>query len=238
MKSSCGTESKTSCSTDNAAPFTLFELEWEKNALEPHVSFQTMDFHHCKHHRAYVNKANELIKGSGLEGLPLEKALVESFKKGPGPLYNNLGQTYNHNIFWQSMTPKGGGAPSGPLADKIKEAFGSVDSFKEKFCAAGVGQFASGWVWLVSSSCGGQLEIVTTSNAGCPLTDGKIPLLVCDVWEHAYYLDYQNRRPDFLKVFVDHLCNWKFAEKQYACCGKGDSSGSCSTGKAKTGSCG
>ena len=191
--------------------FSLPALPYDKNALEPHISANTFDFHHGKHHKAYVDKANELVKGTPLENMPLEQAVVESRKQGVGPLFNNIGQIYNHNIFWLSMTPNGGGAPTGACADKIKNDFGSVESFKEQFVNAGIGQFG-GWVWLVSNN--GKLEIVKTANAETPLTDGKKPLLVCDVWEHAYYLDFQNRRADFLKVFIEKLANWNFANEQ------------------------
>ena len=192
--------------------FSLPALPYDKNALEPHISANTFDFHLGKHHKAYVDKANELVKGTPLENMPLEQAVVESRKQGVGPLFNNIGQIYNHNIFWLSMTPNGGGAPTGACADKIKNDFGSVESFKEQFVNAGIGQFGSGWVWLVSNN--GKLEIVKTANAETPLTDGKKPLLVCDVWEHAYYLDFQNRRADFLKVFIEKLANWNFANEQ------------------------
>lgn len=192
--------------------FTLPALPYAQTALEPHMSAKTFEFHYGKHHKAYVDKANELAKGTALEGMDLEKAVVESRKQGVGPLFNNIGQIYNHNTFWLSMTPNGGGAPSGELAQKINDSFGTLDAFKEQFVAAGVGQFGSGWVWLVSN--GGKLEIVKTANAETPLTDGKTPLLVCDVWEHAYYLDFQNRRADFLKVFIEKLVNWKFAADQ------------------------
>lgn len=199
--------------SDDKPTFVLPSLPYPSNALEPHISSKTFDFHHGKHHKAYVDKANELVKGTPIEGLSLEKAVVESRKQGIGPLFNNIAQIYNHNLFWESMTPNGGGTPAaGVLLDKINEAFGSFDKFKEQFVAAGIGQFGSGWVWLVDN--GGKLEIVKTGNAETPITDGKCPLLVCDVWEHAYYLDYQNRRADFLKVFVEKLANWGFAEKQ------------------------
>jgi superoxide dismutase, Fe-Mn family len=189
--------------------FMLPDLPWPKNALEPHISAKTFDYHHGKHHKAYVDKANELVIGTGLEGKTLEEVIIEAKKKNLGPLFNNAAQIYNHNLFWESMAPNGGGTPPQPLLDKINESFGSFDKFKEQFVAAGVGQFGSGWVWLVES--GGKLEIVKTPNAETPLTDGKKPLLVCDVWEHAYYLDYQNRRADFLKVFVEKLANWQYA---------------------------
>lgn len=191
--------------------FTLPSLPYAPNALEPHISAKTFEYHHGKHHKAYVDKANELVKGTPLEGAELEKAVIESKKQG-GPLFNNIGQIYNHNLFWLSMTPGGGGTAPTPLLEEINKAFGSFDAFKEQFVNAGLGQFGSGWVWLVSNN--GKLEIVKTSNADTPLTDGKCPLLVCDVWEHAYYLDYQNKRADFLKVFVEKLVNWKFAVQQ------------------------
>lgn len=192
--------------------FILPQLPYDKTALEPHISAKTFEFHHGKHHKAYVDKANELVKGTALEGMALEKAVIEARKQGAGPLFNNIGQIYNHNLFWLSMLPNGGGTPSAALLDKITAAFGSFDAFKEQFVNAGIGQFGSGWVWLVSNN--GKIEIVKTANAETPLTDGKLPLLVCDVWEHAYYLDYQNRRADFLKVFVEKLANWKFAAEQ------------------------
>ena len=196
-----------------AMTFSLPQLPYEKNALEPHISTQTFDFHYGKHHKAYVDKANDLVKGTALEGKPLEEAVVAAKKEG-GPVFNNIGQIYNHNIFWLSMSPNGGGAPAGDLAEKINASFGSLDKFKEEFVAAGMGQFGSGWVWLVAN--GDKLEIAKTANAETPLTEGKQPLLVCDVWEHAYYLDYQNRRADFLKDFVDKLVNWEFAAEQLA----------------------
>lgn len=189
--------------------FSLPNLPYAATALEPHISARTFEFHHGKHHKAYVDKANELVKGTALEGMPLEQAVIESHKQGIGPLFNNIGQIYNHNLFWDSMTPNGGGEAPAPLLDEITKSFGSFDSFKEQFVNAGIGQFGSGWVWLVANA--GKLEIVKTANAETPLTDGKNPLLVCDVWEHAYYLDYQNRRADFLKVFIEKLANWQFA---------------------------
>lgn len=196
------------------AQFVLPALPYAKDALEPHISANTFDYHYGKHHKAYVDKANELIVGTGLEGKTLVEVIIESKKKGLGPLFNNAAQIFNHNVFWESMKPNGGGAPTGPLLNKINEAFGSFDKFKEQFVAAGIGQFGSGWVWLVES--GGKLEIVKSANAETPLTDGKKILMVCDVWEHAYYLDYQNRRADFVKVFVEKLANWDYASANLA----------------------
>jgi Fe-Mn family superoxide dismutase len=189
--------------------FVLPDLPYAKDALAPHISAQTFDFHYGKHHKAYVDKANELVKGTDLEKASLVEAVVESRKQGVGPLFNNIGQIYNHNLFWESMSPQGGGEPKDVLAEEIKKAFGDVNTFKEQFVQAGVSQFGSGWAWLVFNN--GKLEIAKTANAETPLTEGKKPLLVCDVWEHAYYLDYQNRRMDFVKVFVDKLINWDCA---------------------------
>ena len=191
----------------------LPDLPFGKDALEPHMSANTLDFHHGKHHNAYVVKGNELLADAGLSADSLEE-LVKEAKKAGGPLFNNVGQHYNHSFFWNCLSPNGGGAPSGDIAAKIDAAFGSYDDFKKEFVAGGVGQFGSGWVWLVAD--GGDLKIVKTANADTPLTDGQTPLLVADVWEHAYYLDFQNRRPDFLSCFLDNLVNWDFANENLA----------------------
>ncbi len=188
--------------------FTLPPLPYEKDALLPHMSPETFDYHHGKHHQAYINVANELLPGSGLEGLSLEDALL----KAKGKLFNQLGQHYNHSLFWESMSPTGGEhAMPATLADKIETDFGGYDSFHATFIAKGTGQFGSGWVWLVLNNESKKLEVVGTANADCPLTDNKTPLLVCDVWEHAYYIDYRNARPQFLTVFLDSLANWENA---------------------------
>ncbi len=194
---------------ENMDIFTLPTLPFAKDALEPHMSAETFDFHHAKHHNAYVGKANELIIGTGLENLSLEEIVKAAKTKEMGALFNNVGQHYNHSFFWNCLSPNGGGIPTGAIADKINTAFGSFDSFKTEFINAGIGQFGSGWVWLVDNN--GTLEIVKTANADTPITDGMKPLLVCDVWEHAYYIDFQNRRPDFLASFLDNLVNWEFA---------------------------
>jgi Fe-Mn family superoxide dismutase len=196
--------------------FELPALPYEKNALEPHMSANTFDFHHGKHHNTYVVNLNKLLEGSPLEGKSLEDIITatagDASKAG---MFNNAAQVWNHTFFWNSMSPNGGGAPTGDLAAKIDEAFGSLDGFKEKFKEAGATQFGSGWAWLVVGD-GGKLEIVKTPNAENPMTQGKTPLLTCDVWEHAYYLDYQNRRPDFLAAFLDNLVNWDFAAENLA----------------------
>jgi|TARA_B110000971_G_C19862192_1_gene432155 Fe-Mn family superoxide dismutase len=188
----------------------LPELPFAKDALEPHMSANTLDFHHGKHHNAYVVKGNELLGAAGISGDSLED-LVKATVAGGGPLFNNVGQCYNHTFFWNSLSPNGGGEPNGAIAAKIAEDFGSVDAFKAEFIAGGVGQFGSGWVWLAAD--GGKLKIVKTANAASPLTDGMTPILVADLWEHAYYLDFQNRRPDFLASFLDNLVNWDFANE-------------------------
>lgn len=191
----------------------LPELPFAKDALEPHMSANTLDFHHGKHHNAYVVKGNELLADAGVTGDSLEELVMATVAAG-GPLFNNVGQCYNHTFFWNSLSPNGGGEPTGAIAAKITEDFGSFDAFKAEFVAGGVGQFGSGWVWLAAD--GGKLKIVKTANAATPLTDGMTPILVADVWEHAYYLDFQNRRPDFLASYLDNLVNWDFANENLA----------------------
>ena len=191
----------------------LPELPFAKDALAPHMSADTLDFHHGKHHNAYVVKGNELLEGAGLEAGSLEQLVMQAAKAGGG-LFNNVGQHYNHSFFWNSISPNGGGQPTGSVADAINASFGSYENFKAEFVGAGVGQFGSGWVWLAAE--GETLKIVKTANADTPLTEGLRPILVCDVWEHAYYLDFQNRRPDFLSSFLDNLVNWEFANQNLA----------------------
>jgi Fe-Mn family superoxide dismutase len=187
-------------------PFTLPELPYSKDALAPHISAETLEFHHGKHHNAYVTKLNGLLEGTPNQG----KSLEELIKTTEGGVFNNAAQVWNHTFYWNSMSPKGGGAPSGKAADAINKTWGSFDKFKEAFTAAAMNQFGSGWAWLVKS--GDKLEIVATSNAGCPLRDGKTPVLTCDVWEHAYYIDYRNARPTYLEAWWK-LVNWDFANK-------------------------
>jgi Fe-Mn family superoxide dismutase len=191
-------------------PFTLPPLPYAPSALEPHMSEKTFSFHYNKHHQAYITKTNELIAGTPLENKTLEEIIMES-AKDKGPLFNNSAQVWNHTFFWNSMKPNGGGTPTGKIAEKINADFGSFDEFKKQFKEAGIGQFGSGWAWLVLD--GGKLKVTKTPNADLPMAHGQKAILTCDVWEHAYYLDYQNRRPDFLTAFLDHLANWEFAEK-------------------------
>ena len=186
--------------------FELPALPYPKNALEPYTSANTLDFHHGKHHQAYVTNLNNLVGDSTAS---LEELIKSSYKDDSKVgIFNNAAQVWNHTFFWHSLAPKGGGAPSGDLAKKIDTAFGSYDKFAEQFKAAAVGQFGSGWAWLVAD--GGKLKITRTPNAVNPLAEGQTALLTCDVWEHAYYLDFQNRRPDFVQAFLDHLVNWDF----------------------------
>jgi Fe-Mn family superoxide dismutase len=191
-------------------PFTLPSLPYEQDALEPHVSANTMSFHYGKHHNAYVTNLNKLIEGTDFAGATLEQIIAKS----DGGIFNNAAQVWNHTFFWHSMTPAGGGKPSGKLAEKIDADFGSFDKFREEFTAAATTQFGSGWAWLVVDN--GKLKVVKTANAETPLKSGQTPLLTLDVWEHAYYLDYQNRRPDFIQVFLNNLANWGFAEENFA----------------------
>jgi Fe-Mn family superoxide dismutase len=183
--------------------FTLPELPYAKDALAPYISAETLDFHHGKHHRAYVTKLNELVEAApALAG----KSLEDLIRTTSGAVFNQAAQVYNHTFYWHSMKPQGGGEPPPALRAAIDGAFGSVSSFKEKLSAAAVGQFGSGWAWLVKNGSG-SLEIVQTSNAGCPLTEGKTPLLTCDVWEHAYYIDYRNARAKYVEAWWN-LVNW------------------------------
>jgi Fe-Mn family superoxide dismutase len=195
--------------------FELPPLPYDKSALEPHVSAKTLEFHHGKHHQAYVTNLNNLVKDTPLASQSLEAIIKATAKdESKAGVFNNAAQVWNHTFFWNSMTPKGGGKPSGDLAGRIDQAFGGLDKFKEQFKTAAVGQFGSGWAWLVAD--GGQLKITKTPNAVNPMSQGQTALLTCDVWEHAYYLDYQNRRPDFVQAFLDNLVNWDFVAKNLA----------------------
>ena len=191
---------------------TLPALPYAKDALAPHISAETMEFHYGKHHQAYVTNLNNLIKGTEYENLDLEAII----KKAPaGGVYNNSAQVWNHTFFWNSMKPNGGGEPSGALAEAIKAKWGSFDDFKKAFQASAVGNFGSGWTWLVKKA-DGAVDIVNMGAAGTPLTTGDKALLCIDVWEHAYYIDYRNRRPDFVATFLDKLANWDFAAQNFA----------------------
>jgi Fe-Mn family superoxide dismutase len=186
-------------------------LPYDKAALEPHMSARTFEFHYGKHHKAYVDNTNAAIKGTPLERADLETIVRTAKENGDKKLFNNAAQAWNHDLFWQSMTPKSG-APTGRLADWLARDFGGVDQFKEKFKAEAVGHFASGWAWLVLDK--GKLKVTSFHDADTPLVHGVVPLLTADVWEHAYYLDYQNARASFLDAFLNNLANWDGANEK------------------------
>ncbi|GDX85358.1 superoxide dismutase [Fe] [Methylococcaceae bacterium] len=190
--------------------FELPALPYEKDALAPHISAETLEFHHGKHHQTYVTNLNNLVPGTEFEGLSLEEIVVKS----SGGIFNNAAQIWNHTFYWNSLAPNAGGEPTGELADAINVTFGSFAKFKEEFTKTAVTTFGAGWAWLVKNP-DGSLALVSTSNAGCPLTAGQTPLLTCDVWEHAYYIDFRNARPAYLEAFWA-LVNWDFAAKNFS----------------------
>lgn len=196
-------------------PYQLPALPYDYTALEPCISKSTLEFHHDKHHAAYVKNYNDLVAGTELADKSIEEVIVavagDAAKAG---IFNNAAQAWNHSFYWNCMKPNGGGQPSGALADKIKADFGSFENFVEEFKKAGATQFGSGWAWLVLDQ--GTLKVTKTLNAENPLSAGQVPLLTMDVWEHAYYLDYQNRRPDYIGDFINKLINWDFVSANYA----------------------
>lgn len=197
--------------------FTLPALPFAQDALAPHMSAATLSLHHGKHHEAYVAKLNDLIAGTAFEQESLEQIILatkSADRPGDREIFNNAAQHWNHAFFWKCLAPDGGGKASPGLATAIDRAFGGLDGFKETFQKEAVGHFGSGWVWLVQLD--GGLEIVSTHDANTPLSEGKTPILCCDLWEHAYYLDHQNRRAEFIETFLENLVNWPFAETQYA----------------------
>jgi Fe-Mn family superoxide dismutase len=188
---------------------TLTDLPFKKNSLTPYISEQTIEFHYGKHHSTYVTNVNKMVEGTDLADQSLEDIIKKTVNDASlTGVFNNAAQVWNHSFYWNCMKPGGGGAPSGAIAGFIDSAFGSYEKFAEQFKNAGVTQFGSGWAWLVMN--GDKLEITKTSNADSPIAHGLKPLLTVDVWEHAYYLDYQNRRPDYLSAFIQHLINWEF----------------------------
>jgi len=191
--------------------FTLMALPYADNALAPVITPNTIGFHYGKHHKTYVDNLNNLVKGTDLEGKSLEEVvLATAGKADKAPLFNNSAQIWNHDFYWKSMKPNGGGAPTGKVADRINESFGSFEEFKKQLSATTVSQFGSGWGWLVADSAG-KLKVVKTGNAEVPMTQGLKPLLTIDVWEHAYYLDHQNRRADYVNAVIEKLLDWEFA---------------------------
>ena len=193
--------------------FELPSLPYANDALAPYMSAETLDFHHGKHHQTYVTNLNNLIKDTDLQNSSLEEIVVKSSKDSSmAGIFNNAGQHWNHILFWQCMKPNGGGSIPSELENKLNEDFGSVDKFKEAFIQAGTTQFGSGWAWLAVNN--GKLVVTKSANASNPLVDGMKPILGCDVWEHSYYIDYRNKRPDYLKAFLDNLVNWEYVASQ------------------------
>jgi Fe-Mn family superoxide dismutase len=195
--------------------FELPPLPYPKDGLEPHMSARTLEFHHGKHHATYVATLNKLVENTPFANQSLEEVIRATAKdESKVQIFNNAAQSWNHTFFWNCMRPRGGGQPSGDVLKAIEQSFGGVDKFKQQFKEAATTQFGSGWAWLVRD--GSALKITKTPNAVDPLAQGQTALLTCDVWEHAYYLDYQNRRPDFVQTFLDHLVNWDFVAKNLA----------------------
>ena len=194
--------------------FDLPELPYAYDALDPYMSAETLEFHHDKHHNAYVEKGNEIISGLDHMGDTLEEVVINAHKQGEQGLFNNAGQHWNHKHFWNWMKPNGGGAVPGALEAAINDSFGSFDAFRGTFIEAGMTQFGSGWAWLVLDE-NGKLDIMKTPNAENPLIHGKTAILGCDVWEHSYYIDYRNARPKYLEAFVDSLVNWEYAAELF-----------------------
>ena len=193
--------------------FELPSLPYASDALAPYMSAETLDFHHGKHHQTYVTNLNNLVKDSDMQDASLEDIVIKSSKDASmAGIFNNAGQHWNHILFWQCMKPNGGGAMPSELENRISSDFGSVDQFKEAFVQAGTTQFGSGWAWLAIDN--GKLIVTKSANASNPLVEGMKPILGCDVWEHSYYIDYRNKRPDYLKAFLDNLVNWEFVSSQ------------------------
>jgi superoxide dismutase, Fe-Mn family len=201
-------------SNQDRYPFFLPDLPFDKTKFTPHFSPETFDYHHGKHHKAYVDNLNNLLKDkTELHNKSLEEIIILSAKnKDLGGIFNNAAQIWNHNFFWHSITSKdGGGKPGAKILEHITKDFGGFENFCTKFKETAVTQFGSGWAWLVLNN--GKLELVKTPNAATPITDGLQPILTCDVWEHAYYIDYRNKRPDYVDTYIHHMINWKFAEQ-------------------------
>ncbi len=195
-------------------PFILPNLPYEKKALEPYISEKTLEFHHGKHHQGYVNNLNALIENTDFLQKNLETVIKETFgKPDKVGIFNNAAQVWNHTFYWHSIKPNGGGSPSAKISALIDSSFGSLGALKDEFSKAAAGQFGSGWAWIIYDGKG--LKVTKTSNAENPITSGFVPIITIDVWEHAYYLDYQNARPKYIETFFNHLINWDFAERCY-----------------------
>jgi Fe-Mn family superoxide dismutase len=191
-------------------PFTLPQLPYSKDALAPHLSAETLEYHHGKHHKAYVDNLNKLVDGKPEANKSLEEVIMSS----DGKVFNNAAQIWNHTFYWSCMKPHGGGQPTGPIGDAIKRDFGSYEAFATAFSEAAAGQFGSGWAWLVLDK--GKLAVTGTPNADLPMKHGKTALLTIDVWEHAYYIDFRNQRPKYIETFLGHLANWDFAAQNFS----------------------
>ena len=201
--------------TESVTSYILPDLPYANNALDPVISANTISFHYGKHHKGYVDNLNKLVVGTEFVGLPLEKIIAATAGKADKTaIFNNASQAWNHTFYWNSLSPKGGGQPPAALKAKIEASFGTLDACNKELAAAATTQFGSGWAWLVLD--GDKLKVVKTGNADSPLTKGMKPLLTIDVWEHAYYLDYQNRRADYVNAVLDKLINWNFAESNLA----------------------
>lgn len=194
-------------------PFVLEKLPFNASDFSPYFSTETFDYHHGKHHQTYVTNLNNLLKErTELHNKTLEE-LICLTKSDNIAIFNNAAQVWNHTFFWHSITPNGGKTPTGKLLEKINETFGSFEKFAQEFTQAGISQFGSGWAWLVVKS--NKLQIIKTANAETPITEGALPILACDVWEHSYYIDYRNNRLDYIKIYIEHMINWSFAEENY-----------------------
>ncbi|MCX4083953.1 superoxide dismutase [Rickettsia hoogstraalii] len=198
-------------SNQTSYPFILPDLPYDKESFKPHFTPETFDYHHGKHHNAYVQNLNNLLKDKEeLQKKDLEEIIEWSSQNSNAAIFNNAAQIWNHTFFWHSIKPQGGGKPSGKILEQINKDLGSFEGFCEQFKQEAVGQFGSGWAWLVYHD--NRLQIIKTTNAGTPIANGMKPLLACDVWEHAYYIDYRNKRPDYVDIFIKHMINWKFVE--------------------------
>ncbi|MCB1049265.1 MAG: superoxide dismutase [Acidobacteria bacterium] len=197
--------------SENKSPLSVPALPYADNALDPVISSRTISFHYGKHHQAYMKNLNNMIAGTEMADMSLEAIMAKAHQEKNNAIFNNAAQVWNHTFYWNSMKPGGGGKPSGKLADLINDSFGGFDAMREAFAKAATTQFGSGWAWLVQD--GGTLKVTNSGNADTPLVHGQTPLLTIDVWEHAYYLDYQNLRPDYVNAVLDKLINWEFAAK-------------------------
>lgn len=198
-------------SNQTSYPFVLPNLPYDKDSFKPHFTAETFDYHHGKHHQTYVTNLNNLLKDNiELQKMDLEELIAHSSSNSNYAIFNNVAQIWNHSFFWHSIKPNGGKAPTGTLLELINKDFGSFENFCEQFKTAAIGQFGSGWAWLVQHD--NKLQIIKTANAETPIANGMKPLIACDVWEHAYYIDYRNKRPDYVDVFIKYMINWEFAE--------------------------